>query len=91
MKEAAPNEILQDIHAMELELIRYERSYGVLTEVFYEAYSRGEEPEDSGWGGDFAMWAGAYETLRERRAEYEKHAAAGQLEQIGVLFKQTAR
>jgi hypothetical protein len=90
MTEAASHEILQDIHAMELELIRYERTYGVLTEVFYEAYSRGEEPEDSGCVGDFALWAGAYETLRERRAEYERHAAAGQLEQLGVLFKQAA-
>jgi hypothetical protein len=90
MKRRTLAEILQDIHAMELELIRYEREYGVLTEVFYQAYARGEEPEDSGRVGDFAMWAGAYETLEERRTEYEQRAAEGESEPLGVLFKQAA-
>lgn len=83
-------EILQDIHAMELELIRYEREYGVLTEVFYQAYARGDEPEDSRRVGDFALWAGAYETLRERRAEYEARAAEGEVEPVDALFRQPA-
>lgn len=63
-------EVWQDIHAVELELIRYEGQYGVQTEVFYQAYTRGDEPEDSSRVGEFALWAGAHETLLERRTEY---------------------
>jgi len=32
------DEILQDIHALEEDMLTYERKYGVLSETFYESY-----------------------------------------------------
>ena len=63
-------EILQDVHALEEDLLTFERKYGVLTETFFEAYQRGEEPEDDAWVLDWSEWAGTYEILRQRRAQY---------------------
>jgi broad specificity phosphatase PhoE len=57
------DEILQDIHAMEEDLLMFERKYGVLTETFYQAYQNGEEPEDDAWVLDWNEWAGTYEIL----------------------------
>jgi hypothetical protein len=65
-------EILQDIHAMEEDLLTFERKYGVLTETFYQAYQRGEEPEDDAWVLDWGEWAGAYEILLQRQALYRQ-------------------
>ena len=42
----SPETILIDIHALEEELLDFERKYGVRSEVFYAAYAAGEEPED---------------------------------------------
>jgi len=55
---------------MATELQFYERKYGVLSEMFFEAYMRGEEPEDDTWVPDFAMWAGTYQTWLDRQREY---------------------
>jgi hypothetical protein len=66
------DEILQDIHAMEEDLLVFERKYGVLTETFYEAYRQGEEPEDDAWVLDWSEWAGTYEILLERQAQYRQ-------------------
>lgn len=63
-------EILDDIHAMEEDLLTFERKYGVLTETFYEAYERGEEPEEDAWVLDWSEWAGTYKILLHRRAKY---------------------
>ena len=64
------DDILRDIHAMREDLLVFERKYGVPTEVFYEAYQRGEEPADTGWVLDWSEWAGAYQILQERLAAY---------------------
>lgn len=48
------DEILQDIHALETDLLSYERKYNMLSEIFYGFYSSGEEPEDDGWVLDWA-------------------------------------
>jgi len=64
-------EILQDIHALAEDLLMFERKYGVLTETFYEAYQRGEEPEDDAWVLDWSEWAGTYELLLERQGRYK--------------------
>lgn len=40
------DEIVRDSHALEADLENYERKYGILFEMFYEAYSMGEEPAD---------------------------------------------
>jgi hypothetical protein len=62
--------ILTDIHALEQELIAFERKYGVRSETFYAAYVSGEEPEDDAWVLDFGEWASVYRTWLVRQAEY---------------------
>ena len=63
-------EILADIHALEEELLEFERKYGVRSETFYAAYISGEEPEDDNWVLDFGEWASVYKTWLARQAEY---------------------
>ncbi len=63
-------EILLDIHALEEELLSFERRYGVRSEVFYAAYMSGEEPENEDWVMDFGEWASVYRTWLARQAEY---------------------
>jgi len=58
-------QILIDIHALEEELLKFERKYGIRSETFYAAYVSGEEPEDERWVLDFGEWASVY-----RQAEY---------------------
>jgi hypothetical protein len=64
------DEILRDIHAMREDILVFERKYGVPTEVFYEAYQRGEEPPDTAWVQDWSEWAATHEILQERLALY---------------------
>jgi hypothetical protein len=64
------SEILADIHALEEELLAFERKYGVRSETFYAAYQSGEEPEDDRWVLDFGEWASVYRTWLTRQAEY---------------------
>ena len=52
--------ILADIHALEEDLLAFERKYGVRSETFYAAYANGEEPEDDRWVLDFTEWASVY-------------------------------
>jgi len=63
-------EILADIHALEEELLDFERKYGIRSETFYAAYASGEEPEDDSWVLDFGEWASVYRTWLARQAEY---------------------
>jgi hypothetical protein len=63
-------EILADIHALEEELLAFERKYGIRSETFYAAYVDGEEPEDESWVMDFGEWASVYRTWLARQAEY---------------------
>ncbi|MCX7011510.1 MAG: hypothetical protein NTW86_02895 [Candidatus Sumerlaeota bacterium] len=63
-------EILSDIHALEEDLLAFERKYGIRSETFYAAYAAGEEPEDDAWTLDFAEWASVYRTWLERQATY---------------------
>lgn len=64
------SEILIDIHALEEELLSFERKYGIRSETFYAAYASGEEPEDESWVLDFGEWASVYRTWLARQAEY---------------------
>ena len=66
----ALHEILMDIHALEEELLAFERKFGVRSEVFYAAYESGEEPEDDRWMLDFGEWGNVYRTWLMRQAEY---------------------
>lgn len=63
-------ELLTDIHALEEELLAFERKYGIRSETFYAAYISGEEPEDDAWVLDFGEWGSVYRTWLERQAEY---------------------
>jgi hypothetical protein len=63
-------EIISDIHALNEDMETYERKYGVLSETFYEAYTKGEEPEEESWVLDWADWAGAYKILLRRQEQY---------------------
>ena len=63
-------EILSDIHALEEEMLDFERKYGVRSEVFYAAYAAGEEPHDESWVLDFGEWASVYRTWLTRLAAY---------------------
>ena len=64
------HEILTDIHALEEEILEFERKYGLRSETFYAAYTGGEEPEDDRWVLDFSEWASLYRTWLTRQAEY---------------------
>ena len=63
-------QILADIHALEEELLAFERKYGVRSETFYAAYVSGEEPERDEWVLDFSEWASVYRIWLDRQAEY---------------------
>lgn len=63
-------DILLDIHALEEDLLDFERKYGIRSETLYAAYSSGEEPEDDAWTLDFGEWASVYKTWLTRQAEY---------------------
>ena len=63
-------EILADIHALEEELLDFERRYGIRSETFYAAYTSGEEPEDDRWILDFGEWASVYRTWLTKQAAY---------------------
>ncbi|MCX6360598.1 MAG: hypothetical protein NT029_12360 [Armatimonadetes bacterium] len=62
--------LMLDIHALEQDLLRLERKYGVRSETFYAAYCAGDEPEDDAWVLDFAEWAGTYRAWLQRQAQY---------------------
>jgi hypothetical protein len=68
-------ELLADIHALEEEILEFERTYGVRSETFYAAYASGEEPEDERWVLDFGEWASVYRTWLARQAEYRQPGA----------------
>ncbi|MDP2974601.1 MAG: hypothetical protein Q8N45_00160, partial [Anaerolineales bacterium] len=61
--------ILADIHALEEELLDFERKYGLRSETFYAAYMSGEEPENDEWVLDFGEWASVYRTWLTRQAD----------------------
>lgn len=74
-------DILADIHALEMELLAFERKYNVRSETFYAAYQNGEEPEDDSWLLDFGEWASVYRTWLTRQAEYRNEVQRQQRQQ----------
>ncbi|QTA91736.1 hypothetical protein [Desulfonema magnum] len=64
------HDILSDIHALEEDILFFERKYGIRSETFYSAYAGGEEPEDESWMLDFGEWASVYRTWLARQADY---------------------
>jgi len=87
------SEILQDIHALQEDLLRYERKYNLMSEIFYESYMQGDEPPDDAWVMDWNMWAGAYEIWLDRRKRYQQAMATLRKETslINVIEKAVRR
>jgi hypothetical protein len=63
-------QLLADIHALESEILGFERKYGIRSEIFYPAFIAGDEPENDEWVLDFSEWASVYRTWLTRQAEY---------------------
>lgn len=78
-------EILADIHALEEEMLAFERKYGVRSETFYAAYVSGEEPENDSWVLDFGEWASVYRTWLGRQAEYRNEIQLRQPEAPSLI------
>jgi hypothetical protein len=79
-----PQELLTDIHALEEELIAFERKYGIRSEVFYAAYAQGEEPANESWRLDFTEWASVYRSWLARQAEYRDEISRLQSKRPGL-------
>lgn len=71
-------DILSDIHALEEELLIFERKYGIRSETFYASYINGEEPEDDNWVLDFGEWASVYKIWLTRQADYRNEIQRAQ-------------
>jgi hypothetical protein len=78
-------DILLDIHALEQELLDFERRYGVRSETLYAAYIDGEEPESDEWMLDFGEWASIYKTWLSRQAEYRNEVQIRQRRQNSLV------
>ena len=87
------DEILQDIHALEEDMLTYERRYGVLSETFYESYVNGEEPPDDAWVLDWNDWAGTYEIWLHRREQYREiiQSLKEHSQTLSAVIERTAR
>jgi hypothetical protein len=64
-------QLLADIHALEQELIGFERKYGIRSQTFHAAYESGEEPENEAWALDFGEWASVYRTWLTRLGTFK--------------------
>lgn len=60
------NEIIQDIHGLDAELIKLETRYGLLSVDFYHLYKAGELEQNR----DFIQWVGYYEAKLQREDRY---------------------
>lgn len=66
-----PDDILQDIHALEDELRTYECKHGMASETFYESYVNGQEPPDDASIRDRTAKASAYKVWLCRQEQYQ--------------------
>ena len=60
-------EILQDIHSLDVRLRELEQQYGLLSDDLYMFYRLGEFEQSR----DLIRWIGYYELRQERRRAYE--------------------
>jgi hypothetical protein len=58
--------IIRDIHGLDVELASLEERYGLLSADFYHFYRAGELEQNP----DFIRWVGFYEAKQEREASY---------------------
>jgi len=59
-------QLIQDLHALEIELQKFEKKYNLLSPFFYKLYKSGKLECDK----DYLKWAGLYQ-IKLRR--YEKY------------------
>lgn len=66
-------DIIQDIHALDKKLQKYEEKYGLLSEDFYELYTSGvlrdEEIEEI---DEYGSWAAFYKMRQRRKRKYDE-------------------
>src|SRR5208282_6001678 len=79
-KSMTAQQLLADIHALESELLGFERKYGIRSEIFYPAFIAGDEPENDAWVLDFGEWASVYLTWLTRQAQYRNEIERTQTE-----------
>ena len=88
-------DVLRDIHAMREDLLLFERKYGVPSELFYDAYCRGEEPAEASWVLDWGEWAATYRIHEERLATFAAEGRhllqSAQIASYAELIARTAR
>jgi hypothetical protein len=65
-------DLLADIHTLNKELIAFEYKYGLLSDIFYDWYSQGHEPENDTWLIDSAEWAGLYRSRQRLTEQYHR-------------------
>ncbi|MDH7487755.1 MAG: hypothetical protein QHJ81_15965 [Anaerolineae bacterium] len=66
-------ELIQDIHALDRELQRYEEKYSLLSEDFYELYISGKlRDENIEEIDDYGSWAAFYRMRQQRRRKYDE-------------------
>jgi hypothetical protein len=93
MSTVTLDDILQDIHALEQDMLVYERKYGVLSDTFYESYTSGEEPADDAWVRDWTAWASAYKLWLRRREQYQTaiQSLRAETRTVAAMIEKTAR
>ena len=65
-------EIIQDLHALEVRIRAYERKYGITSQDFYSLYQQGLLDDDGfEQSTEFVRWASAYTMKLEREATFE--------------------
>ena len=67
------SEILADIHAADEILHRFERKYGIHSDVFYELYGQGLLDDGENLE-DFAEWGGMYKLRTRREATFRQQS-----------------
>jgi hypothetical protein len=67
------SDIIEDLHALELRLLDYEKKYGLYSADFYDLYAHGfldsGELEET---IDYVRWAGLYEIRQDRKATFRQ-------------------
>lgn len=61
-------QLIQDLHALENELQKFEKKYNLLSPFFYKLYQTGKLEYDR----DYLKWAGLYQ-IKLRRYQKYKH------------------
>ncbi len=71
---------LDDLLALNRQLLSFEQQYNITSAEFYARYKRGEMGDDR----DFVQWSGRYRLYCELKDEIEKSLAIIQTERLAV-------